>query len=311
MAEQPDLSGLLSKPVVDSKIVNTPTPKPTITKANVKELLGGLPVESVDKSIERVSMLIFGDSGIGKTFLAGSSAGVPEMSPVLFLDTAQGGVLSLRRKYPDVKGVYLDDVRNTAYKGDSKVQAIKSFGWDQMRRVVDDLSNNNPYKTVVMDTGGEIYNLGMSKLMAEVVDHNPKMEDPEVPSMREYGIMLVRMRTVIKELKRLGCNVIVTAHGDDIQNKRTGAFRTEPDFPGKVRKQVPSMFDFVFYYSMKETVTEKPGTGNKPATKVRTSNRVIRTKATATVMAKDRDGLLPETIMDPTMAELYTLITNT
>ena len=69
-----------------------------------KTTIGGRPITAAGEAERRINVLIYGDSGIGKTVLAGSAAAVPEMRDVLVLD-AEGGTESLVRTYPQCDAV--------------------------------------------------------------------------------------------------------------------------------------------------------------------------------------------------------------
>jgi hypothetical protein len=83
-----------------------------------------------------INMLVYGESGAGKTRLAGSACAVPEMSPVLLIDF-EGGTLSLASDYSDV-------------------QVIRVTSWGAVDRLYGALYDKNPYKTIVMDSLSEI-----------------------------------------------------------------------------------------------------------------------------------------------------------
>src|SRR4051794_28795708 len=66
--------------------------------------IGGLKVQPVAEQDKFLNVLIYGESGAGKSRLSGSASKVAEMSPVLLLDF-EGGTLSLRDIYPAVEVV--------------------------------------------------------------------------------------------------------------------------------------------------------------------------------------------------------------
>lgn len=95
--------------------------------------IAGLTINKVQERSSWYNMLIYGDSGTGKTTLAGSADLVPAMRPVLFIDV-EGGTESLKHSYPEV-----DTVRVTT--------------WKQMQAVYDALyEGGHGYRTVVLDS---------------------------------------------------------------------------------------------------------------------------------------------------------------
>ena len=81
-----------------SKLVS-PTSSDT---APTERKVGNLVVHTAaNNPAQNIKILIYGDSGKGKSVLAASASLVPEMSPVLFLN-AEGGTLSVSKFYPDI-----------------------------------------------------------------------------------------------------------------------------------------------------------------------------------------------------------------
>ena len=87
--------------------------------------LGGLVIQSPDEIKDKFNTLIYGDSGAGKTVLAGSASNVLEMNPVIFVDI-EGGTLSLN--------LYKD------------IDVVKVDSWTSAIRVKKDLQKDSFYK---------------------------------------------------------------------------------------------------------------------------------------------------------------------
>ena len=66
--------------------------------------IAGLPINKVTEHPPFFNMLVYGESGVGKTTLAGSADEVAEMRKVLIIDI-EGGTLSIRKKFPNVEVV--------------------------------------------------------------------------------------------------------------------------------------------------------------------------------------------------------------
>lgn len=236
--------------------------------------LGGLRVRSVVEEAEYFNLMIYGESSVGKTTLAGSAVEVPEMRPVIFLDI-EGGTLSLRDKYPEVEKVRID-------------------GWNDLVDVYIDLKDNpTRYKTVVLDSVSELEEFGMEEIMNRAIkkaEDEGDERDPDLPQIGEHGKSSNRMRKVIRRFRDLPMNTVFTALERvdvDKKNRRTIKPRLSP----KLSSQVSGFLDVVLYMYKKETEDE--------------IRRVVLSEATDEVIAKDRTNRLPQTIADPTMSAIY------
>lgn len=237
--------------------------------------LGGLEIKSVVEQSEFFNLLIYGESSVGKTTLAGSAIEVPEMRPVIFLDI-EGGTLSLRDTYPEVEKVRIDS-------------------WDDLVETYIDLKNSssNKYKTVVLDSISELEEFGMEEIMQRAVNKalsEGDERDPDLPLIGEHGKSSARMRKVIRRFRDLPMNTIFTALervDTDKKNRRTIKPRLSP----KLASQISGFLDVVLYMYNKNIEEE--------------IKRVVLSQKTDEVIAKDRTNRLPQTITDPTMSIIY------
>jgi hypothetical protein len=238
--------------------------------------LGGLKIVPVQARSPFINILIYGESGVGKTTLAGSADAVPDLRPVLVIDI-EGGTESLVRSYPEV-----DTVRVT--------------NWIEMQRVYDDLyEGNHPYKTVILDSLSEIQKFSMYFIMEELKKKYPDRE-VDVPSMREWGINLEQMRRYVRAFRDLPINTIMTALSKDEKNERTGAIMHKIKLTGQFADECPAFLDIVAYLYTKTITTD----GEPEET------RLLLTAKTEEVVAKDRTGSLPGPVMiSPTMKEIF------
>lgn len=202
------------------------------------------------------------------------------MCPVLILDV-EGGLLSIKQRYPDV-----DVVRITS--------------WRDISRVYGDLyDGNHPYKTVGLDSLTEIQKLGMYGIMTELVK-DEKDRDPDIPSVREWGKNIEQTRKLVRAFRDLPMSVIFTALEMQDRNPRTGLVKTKPSMSGKLSSEVAGFIDEVLYMYVKNV------DGNQ--------QRLCLTQKTDEIVAKDRSNNLP-TIMGAeesvTMTTIHQLITHT
>lgn len=245
-----------------------------------KTTLAGLPVVPVQERSSYFNILIYGDSGTGKTTLAGSADEVPSMRPVLFIDI-EGGTESLRHSYPQV-----DTVRVTT--------------WKEMQEVYNALyQGGHGYQTVVLDSLTEIQKFNMYNIMNDLAQKRPDL-DPDVPGMREWGKNLEQIRRMVRGFRDLDMHTIFTALNKTDKDQKTGLTTMKPSLSGKMADEVAAFLDIVVYYYVKQI-----GDGSEAEFK-----RLLLTQKTDTQVAKDRSGKLPMIIESPTMSEIYDLMTN-
>lgn len=236
--------------------------------------IAGLPILKVTESPVLFNVLIYGESGAGKTTLAGSADQVPEMRKVLFLDV-EGGTLSLRSRYPNV-----DSVR------------IKS--WDDMQAVYNELYlNNHGYNTVVLDSLTEVQKMSMDTIMKKLVEQHED-RDADVPGIREWNINIEQTRKFVRLFRDLPVNTIFTALSKADKNPRTGVSRTKPYLSGKVADEVAGFLDIVAYLYTKEVDGSQ--------------KRMLLCGATQDNVAKDRTDKLDQVILEPTMLTIWNAV---
>src|SRR5215472_2738731 len=228
-----------------------------------------LGVKSPEK-IEYLKVLVFGESGAGKTTLCGTAMDSELTSPAFMIDV-EGGATVLNDK-PNV------DVR--AARAMAEIQEIA------------DTLHKYPkyYKTVILDSLTELRDIDMQEVMLEQWKKKPETTDLYVPSPREWGKSGARVKEILRYLKDLPCHVIVTTLMTEEQDQSTGRKTIEPLLPGMLRKQVPGFFDIVGYLHVKN------------------NQRFLQVIKTERVMAKDRTKVLPDAIENPTLPEIWDIV---
>jgi hypothetical protein len=236
--------------------------------------LAGLQIQKVQERSSFYNILIYGDSGVGKTTLAGSADLVPSMRPVLFVDI-EGGTESLKHSYPEV-----DTVRVTS--------------WKEMQDLYNELhEGRHPYKTIVLDSLSEIQKFNMYSIMTATIQARPDL-DPDVPSMREWGKNLEQMRKLVRGFRDLDMHTIFTALAKSDKDQRTGITTIKPSLSGKLADEVAAFLDVVVYYYVKQI-----GDGEDAEFR-----RLLLTQKTDQHIAKDRSGKLPMILEYPTMTSI-------
>ena len=238
--------------------------------------IAGLPIEKVSSKTPYVNMLIYGESGSGKTRLSGSADDVPEMRRVLFIDV-EGGTLTLRDTYPDIETVR---VRN----------------WQQMQAVYDALfSGQHDFTTVVVDSLTEVQKMSMDTVMLKLIEQNEE-RDADVPGIREWNINIEQTRKFVRAFRDLPMHTIFTSLVQTDKNARTGALKRKPSLSGKVKDEVAGFLDVVVYLYLKEINQE--------------NRRVLLCGQTEDTVAKDRSNTLPQIVENPTMSSIWSFLQN-
>jgi hypothetical protein len=255
--------------------VATTAKKQAATPAN-EELRQKLQVQPPDALVEFLNLFVYGDTGVGKTYLGGTAADDPRTSPVLFVDV-EGGLTTIKDR-KDIDVVKVRDMKTIERVGTELAQVGK----------------NIYYKTVVIDSLTELADLDMRTVMKIAYNRNPDKVDIDVPSPREWGTVRNHIRIITRHFKDLPCHVMFTGHVGVEQDESLPA-KYYPGFAGKLAREIPGFVDIVGYYTQK---------ANSEGVVVRT----LQTQGTNRVVAKDRTGALAMQVIDPTIPSLWDAI---
>jgi phage nucleotide-binding protein len=247
----------------------------TLTPTN----FAGLKIERPQKDqTSKLNMLIYGEAGVGKTWLAGSASAVPSMRNVLYVD-AEAGKATLR-EWPGV-------------------EILPARTWQSYIDIYTALkAGGHSYGTVVLDSLSEILEQCKDRVMFEMkMDPENESRDEDIPSIREWGKLQVRMLRLIRLYRDLPMNVIFIAHAERVQLK-TGKHKWMPMLNGKMQMKVPQIPDVVLYMYNQEVDGVQ--------------RRLLLTSQTDTAVAKVRGATMPmiigaeETVTMKTILDYYT-----
>jgi len=225
--------------------------------------------------IEFLNLLVYGEPGVGKTYLAGTAQDHTKTAPVLLLDV-EGGTTTLRHR-PDIDVV---QVR-------SMVQVVEVH--NKLK-----VENNGYYKTVIIDSLTELQKLDMSDIMKELVSRRPD-RDPDVPDVREWGKTGTHMRNIVRAFRDLPMNTILTALVDASKDS-TGTVTLYPNLPGKMKTELAGFFDVVGYLY------------TRPDEEQEEITRIIQFTGTQKIIAKDRTGCLGHWMENATIPAMFDII---
>lgn len=238
--------------------------------------IGGLKIRKPAEAMTYLNMMVYGDSGVGKTLLAGTAAFVPELSPVIFLDV-EGGTLTLSH-----------------FDSTADMDVVRISEWARMQNIYDELrEGKHPYKTTIIDSATEMQKLAMNTVLGagtEILDVG------RTPEFKDWNINTEQMRRLIRAFRDLPMNTIVTALAMDSPNTRNPALEIrKPSFSKKLANEIPGFFDLVWYMYTKEIA-------NGP------NARLLCTDKTDRVVAKCRVSGVPQILQNPTMEKIYDMI---
>lgn len=249
--------------------------------------IGGLKIRKPQDKLPWLNIMVYGDSGAGKTLLAGTAAYVQELSPVLFVDV-EGGTHTLS---------HFGDTADIDIIPDPEDE--RTLKWTDIQKIYNDLYNGrHPYKTVVIDSLTEMQKLAMNSILGN--DRKMSIDaEGNLPEFKEWHINTEQMRRMVRAFRDLPMNTIFTALADDKADPRTAKsenprFLKAPSFTKKLAQEIPAFFDLVFYLYSKQRGQQNV--------------RYIQTDKDNSVVAKCRVHGIPMIVEQPDMEVLYDML---
>lgn len=243
-----------------------------------------------DEASKRLNMLVYGTSGLGKSLLAATGP-----APVLYIDLDDGlaCVRSLRPELAqelgiDISQIYTQRVRNYA---ELKKALVK----------IGSLRNNPIFpKTLCFDN----LTVAQSICMQERTSGDESVSIDRLPERQDWGLLLQRMRAIVRYLRDLPCNVYCIA----MEQEKDGALG--PALQGAIYREIPAMFDVVARYVILSKEVDD-GSGGKKILE----RRFLQCQPSAAVLGrsmavigKDRSGrlsLLEEPNIKKLLGKMY------
>lgn len=225
---------------------------------------------------EYVNLLVYADSGVGKTVFCGSD------DDVLFIAPEDNGTLSAKRFGSTAKKWKIRD---------------GAEGWEDIVESYDWLSELDtiPFNWLALDSLTEMQDMCMRKILQEGVELNPG-RDPDTPQLQDWIPYQNRFMRLVKAFNSLPVNVIYTALQMDEEDE-DGEKVVLPMMQGKgtqYSKRVASHMTSFGHMRVSRRRTGKDEEGKAVYEEFRT----IQWKGTKTVMAKDRTRCLePKTVV--------------
>lgn len=226
-----------------------------------------------------LNLLIYGEPGAGKTYLAATAQDSEDTKPILFIDV-EGGTVTIRKR-PDVDVIRVRSMQQVQDTHNKLYADTESY-----------------YKTIIIDSLTELQKLDLRTVMEEEFRRNPEKTDVDVASQRGWGKSGERMRKIIRAYRDLPCNLICTSLLGSEVDEVNGGTNYYPAFPGKLRGEVPGYFDVVGYLR-----TEDVREGNQTIVV-----RKLQVAKTRRVVAKDRTSALGDVVDNPSIPLMWEMI---
>lgn len=170
-----------------------------------------------------LKLLVYGNSGVGKTRLLASAQQDPRTAPILILDF-EGGTTS-------IAGSSCDVMRITSIE-----QFEATLNWIR--------TGEHKYKSIGVDSFSEIHQQVMIEVMAQRVKGmaNAKPSAKDQPEQQDYLKALIRMRRYARAFRDLPLHIFMTALAKEEVDPREGRI-TKPYFPGAFAEEVGGIMD--------------------------------------------------------------------
>jgi len=231
------------------------SPSTTAVKAAVRP--AAFRLETTQRRERYLKMLIYGNYGVGKTYLAGTATEVESMKDVLMIN-AEAGDLSLDA-FEGVDAITVQDFRTLGRINEFLKQHCRARDEDDTATLakleasvrgidVKDIKKPRKYYTVILDSLTELEAYCFNQLLG-ITDTTRLDEDPQSAEWTEYKKNHTMMLRVVRAFRDLPMHVIFTA-SEQFQQDESKRYKFSPDLTGKLSKKVQGFMDMVGYLAI-------------------------------------------------------------
>lgn len=287
----------------------TPVP-PVIATTNIAAPANIFTIWQAQEAERNIKMLVYGASGVGKTYLAATAQDCASLRDVLYIDAEAGSATLLNAGKADMDIVNVQNwqqlvkVYEFLYQF-CRLRDDKNVTEEKMRKFLSNFGLGDRkilpnYKTVIIDTVDEVQDY----CMKSVQGINPQSAQLNLayikPGWPEYGEVLERMRLLVRNFRNLPLHVVMTCH-QEIKQDENQRMLIAPSLVGKFAVVAQAYFDFVAYYVAKTQNTEQG-----PVTK-----RRLYIAPGTNFAAKNRCNAAQGWVDNPTMEKILNLLDKT
>ncbi|ABD58472.1 Sak4-like ssDNA annealing protein [Mycobacterium phage PLot] len=215
-----------------------------------------------------VNLLVYGDSGVGKTVFCGSDDKVLFVAP----EDNSDGLLSAK-----LAGTTADKwpIRDW---GD----LVEAYNYlDELDEI--------PYNWIVVDSLTEMQIMAMRDILDRAVEENPS-RDPDIPQIQDWQKYYEMVKRMIKCFNALPVNVLYTALSRQTEDEE-GTEYLLPDLQGKKDNYAKQVVSWMTSFGCMQIKRVRVKTDDDIAKKVKEVRR-ITWKDTGLVTGKDRTNAL-------------------